>query len=108
MTRKAFFVASLAVFALLCIASPALAADTPVSPGSSHGFDAKACAAIGMGIAGLGGALGQGRAAASAFEGIGRNPGAALKMQSALILGLALIESVVLIAIVGCIYLQTT
>lgn len=106
MTRKTSLVASLAVLALLCIASPALAADAPVSAGG-HAFDAKALAAIGMGIAGLGGALGQGRAAAAAFEGIGRNPGAALKMQSALILGLALIESVVLLAIVGCIYLQT-
>lgn len=105
MNRKALLVSSLATLALLCIAGPALAADAPSPAG--HGFDAKACAAIGMGVAGLGGALGQGRAAAAAFEGIGRNPGAAVRMQSALILGLALIESVVLIAIVGCIYLQT-
>jgi len=95
------------VLSLVFVAEPALAADG-TTPAPAHGFDAKACAAIGMGIAALGGALGQGRAAASAYEGIGRNPGTALRMQNALILGLALIESVVLIAVVGCIYLQTT
>ena len=107
MTRTALVSWLAIVVSVIFFSEPALAADGPI-PAAAHGFDAKACAAIAMGVAALGGALGQGRAAASAFEGIGRNPGASNRIQSALILGLALIESVVLLAVVGCIYLQTT
>jgi len=49
-----------------------------------------------MGLAILGGALGQGRAAAAALEGIARNPGASGKIFVPMILGMALIESLVL------------
>jgi F-type H+-transporting ATPase subunit c len=42
--------------------------------------------------------MGQGRAAAAALEGISRNPGAAPRIQTPMILGLALIESLVLFA----------
>ena len=57
-------------------------------------------AGIGIGIAAFGGALGQGRAAAAALEGIARNPGASGKLLTPLILGLALIESLVIYAFV--------
>lgn len=53
---------------------------------------------IGMGVASLGGALGQGKLAAAALEGIARNPGAATKVQTPMILALALIESLVLLS----------
>jgi F-type H+-transporting ATPase subunit c len=53
-------------------------------------------AAIGLGIAAFGGALGQGRAAAAALDGISRNPGASDKLFTPMILGLALIESLVI------------
>lgn len=56
-------------------------------------------AGLGMGIAAFGGALGQGRAAAAALEGIARNPGASGKLFTPLILGLALIESLVIYAL---------
>src|SRR6201986_4292092 len=59
---------------------------------------AAAGAGIAIGLAALGGALGQGRAAAAALEGISRNPGAAPRIQTPMILGLALIESLVLFA----------
>ncbi len=66
------------------------------------GTTGSAAAAIGAGIAVglavLGGGLGQGRAAAAALEGISRNPGAAPRIQTPMILGLALIESLVLFA----------
>lgn len=52
---------------------------------------------LGMGIATLGGALGQGKAAAAALEGVARNPGAASKVQLPMILGLALMESLVIL-----------
>jgi F-type H+-transporting ATPase subunit c len=55
---------------------------------------------LAIGLAVLGGGLGQGRAASSALEGIARNPGAAAKIQTPMILGLALIESLVLLAFV--------
>lgn len=57
-------------------------------------------AGLGIGLAAFGGALGQGRAAAAALEGIARNPGASGKLLTPLILGLALIESLVIYAFV--------
>lgn len=46
-----------------------------------------------LAIAAFGGALGQGKAIASAAEGIARNPSAAGEIRGVLILGLILIES---------------
>lgn len=64
----------------------------------------KACIAIaaglGLGIAALGGAIGQGKAVASALDGIGRNPGASGKIMTPMILGLAMIESLVIYSLV--------
>ena len=62
-------------------------------------------AALAIGIAALGGALGQGRAAAAALEGIARNPGASGKIFVPLILGLALIESLVIYALLIAFFL---
>jgi F-type H+-transporting ATPase subunit c len=56
-------------------------------------------AGLGIAIAAFGGALAQGKAAAAALEGIARNPGAAQKLFTPLILGLALIESLVIYAL---------
>jgi F-type H+-transporting ATPase subunit c len=62
---------------------------------------AKALAAgLAIGIAAFGGSLGQGRAAAAALEGIARNPNASDKLFTPMILGLALIESLVIYALV--------
>ncbi len=55
---------------------------------------------IGLPIAVLGGALGQGRAAAAALEGMARQPEAIGRMQTAMILGLAFIESLVIFTFV--------
>ncbi|HEX4339829.1 MAG TPA: ATP synthase F0 subunit C [Polyangiaceae bacterium] len=70
--------------------------------GGSNAFSVQAACALGAGLAialaALGGALGQGKAAAAALEGISRNPGAAPRIQTPMILGLALIESLVLFA----------
>ena len=56
-------------------------------------------AGVGFAIAVFGGALGQSRIGASACEGAARNPGAAARIQTMMILGLALIESLVLFAL---------
>jgi F-type H+-transporting ATPase subunit c len=77
---------------------------------ASNTFDAQAMAALGAGIAiglaVLGGGMAQGRAAAAALEGISRNPGATPRIITPLILGLALIESLVLFALVIAYFLQ--
>lgn len=57
-------------------------------------------AGFGIALASFGGALGQGKAAASALEGIARNPGASDKIFVPMIIGLALIESLVIYALV--------
>jgi F-type H+-transporting ATPase subunit c len=49
-----------------------------------------------LGLAAFGGALGQGRAASSALDGIARNPGALDKVFTPFIIALALIESLVI------------
>jgi F-type H+-transporting ATPase subunit c len=77
---------------------------TAAAGGSSAAAAIGAGLAIGMAV--IGGALGQGRAAAAALEGISRNPGAAPRIQTPMILGLALIESLVLFAFLIAFQLQ--
>jgi F-type H+-transporting ATPase subunit c len=52
-----------------------------------------------LGIAAAAGAIGQGRAIAAACDGIARNPSAAPAIRLAMIIGLALIESLVIYAL---------
>lgn len=56
-------------------------------------------AAFGFALAAAAGAIGQSRIASAAVEGAARNPGAAGRIQTMMILGLALIESLVLFAL---------
>ena len=62
-------------------------------------------AGLAIGVAAFGGAIAQGRAAVSALDGIARNPGAADKIRGPMILGLALIESLVIYALIIAILL---
>ena len=69
--------------------------------GLSSNFGIIALAAgLCIGLAALGGAIGQGRVAGTAVDGIARNPGAAGDIRSQMILGLALIESLVIYALI--------
>ena len=86
-------------------AAPAFAQGADAAGGSS-GSAAAIGAAIAIGLAVLGGGLGQGRAAAAALEGISRNPGASGRIQTPMIIGLALIETLVLLAFVVAFLLQ--
>ncbi len=54
-----------------------------------------------LGLAVFGGTAAQSRAAAVALEGIARNPGAADKLQTPMILGLALMESLVIFMLIS-------
>jgi len=65
-------------------------------------------AGIGAGIAVIGAGLGIGKLAASAMEGIARQPEAAGDIRGAMILAAALIEGVGLFALVICIMLATS
>jgi F-type H+-transporting ATPase subunit c len=69
---------------------------TATATGSDKGMLAIG-AALCMGIAVLGGTLGQGKAAAAALEGIARNPAAQDKIFTPMLLSLALIESLVIL-----------
>ncbi|MDO8956461.1 MAG: ATP synthase F0 subunit C [Deltaproteobacteria bacterium] len=89
----------LLTFALSCFfASLAFAAEEPLGQEAKK-FIGLACG-FGIAIAALGGALGQGRAIAAGLEGIARNPEAQPKIFIPMIVGLALIESLVIYALV--------
>jgi F-type H+-transporting ATPase subunit c len=78
-----------------------VAAQTEAATHVDNNVGLKALAAgIGFAIAVFGGAIGQSRIGAAACEGAARNPGAAGRIQTMMILGLALIESLVLFALV--------
>ena len=72
---------------------------------SEVGSWAALAAGLAIGIAAAGCGLGQGRAAAAALEGIARNPGASDKLFTPMIIGLALIESLVIYVLVVCLIL---
>ena len=89
-----------AVVGVMMAAMPVLA-QAPAAEHVDSNAGLKAIAAgVGFAIAVVGGAIGQSRIGAAACEGAARNPGAAAKIQTMMILGLALIESLVLFALV--------
>jgi F-type H+-transporting ATPase subunit c len=63
-------------------------------------------AGIGAGLVTLGAGLGIGRIAANAMEGIARQPEAAAKIQTAMIISAALIEGIALLCSVICLLLN--
>jgi F-type H+-transporting ATPase subunit c len=63
-------------------------------------------AAFVLGISAAAGAIGQSRAIAAAVEGIARNPSAAGPIRLAMIIGLALIESLVIYALIIAFVIQ--
>jgi F-type H+-transporting ATPase subunit c len=100
---------AVAVMAPLAMAAEAPAAEataavakTAASNGNAVWFFA-ACAiaaALGLGLAALGGGLGQGNAVGKAVEGIARQPEAAGPIQTAMIIGISFIESLTIYALV--------
>ncbi len=95
---KKFALHLVALITPLTLAATALAQDGSDHPTAIAG---KALAAgLGMGIAAFGCGMGQGRAAAAALDGIARNPNASGKIFVPFILGLALIESLAIYALV--------
>jgi F-type H+-transporting ATPase subunit c len=85
----------LTVLMVVLLVAPAVFAQDGGSAAGGKGALAIA-AGFGMAIAAFGGALGQGKVASSACEGIARNPGAAGAIRAAMILGLVFIETLAL------------
>ena len=94
MSKRAVFGLMVAVAAVF-VASPVFAQDAAAAVAKSSVIAQWSIITAGFALAiaaGLG-ALGQGKAIASAAEGIARNPSAAGEIRGVLILGLVLIES---------------
>ncbi len=93
--------AVIAVFAGTLFAEEA-AADAGKAAGGSVDFFAYVvlAAALSIGLAALGGGIGMGTAISKSTEGVARQPEAAGKIQTMLILGLAFIESLSIYALV--------
>jgi F-type H+-transporting ATPase subunit c len=86
---------------LALVAAPSFAqpeGGTETAEGGGVAWGALA-AAFAIGVAAIGGALGQGKATSAAVSGMARNPGAAGNIRTTLIIGLALIESLVIYAL---------
>jgi F-type H+-transporting ATPase subunit c len=98
MFKKAVLVGLIALvfLALPVIAQEPAAGAAPAGGGVRWGA---LSAAFLLGIAAAAGAIGQGRATSAAADAISRNPGAAGPIRLMTIIGLALIESLVLYAL---------
>jgi F-type H+-transporting ATPase subunit c len=96
------------IVVLLLISNPALAEDPTaqeVLKGEGRGFIGLG-AGFAIGLAALGCGMGQGRASSAALEGIARNPQAADKIFTPMIIGLALIESLAIYGLLIAIFLN--
>ena len=90
------------IIALILFSNPALAADDATTAvqrltGEGRGLIGFG-AGLAIGLAALGGGIGQGNAASGALNALGRNPKASVMVP--MILGLALIESLVIYGMV--------
>jgi F-type H+-transporting ATPase subunit c len=100
MRRVAKLFPPMAAFVLTALSSAAaFAQGAPAAADNSKGLIGIG-AALAIGLAALGGGLGQGRAAAAALDGIARNPQASGKIFMPMIVGLALIESLVIYGLI--------
>jgi F-type H+-transporting ATPase subunit c len=91
------------VAALVALLTPALALAAPAAAAAATKEPNWAIAigmALAIGLAAHGGGIGQGKAVSAALEGICRNPSAAQKVFTPMLLGLAFIESLVIFALV--------
>lgn len=90
---------SVTFLSMLLVTGSAFAQDAVASNENDVAMWKAFAAAFAIAIAAFGGAISQGNAAKAALEGIARNPNAADKLQTPLILSLALIESLVIYAL---------
>ena len=96
----AVFIMAIARIAMASEAAAAGAAGKATNESVTFFAFSVLAAALGVGLAALGCGIGQGMATAKAAEGVARQPEAAGKIQGVLILGLAIIESLTIYALV--------
>jgi F-type H+-transporting ATPase subunit c len=96
MNKKAALILLVAVVALML--APVTFAQATPAVGTTNWVGVAAAIALGIAAAGCG--IGQGLATAAACEGTARNPGAGGAVRIAFIIGVALIESLTLYALV--------
>ncbi|HKY06341.1 MAG TPA: ATP synthase F0 subunit C [Blastocatellia bacterium] len=98
MFKAKLFVMSVMMMMLAAATAAAQAPGTTGAPAGGGGnfWVIPALPAFAVAIAAVGGALADGRAIAAACEGTARNPGAGGRIFTMLLLGLALIETLVL------------
>ncbi len=89
-----------AAFTTMLFALPAMAQEAEKVAYNDRDKGVAIAVGLGMAIAAFGGALGQGRAAGPALEGLARNPGAREAVFVPLIISLALIESLVIYSLI--------
>ena len=107
MRRKLAWLGLAVVVVLVVLSSVALAAEAVKKSDAELRYFGivAASAAFGLAIAAIGGAFSQARGIRSALEGIARNPGASGPITTTMIIGLALIESLVIYVLVVCLIL---
>ncbi|NOY63893.1 MAG: ATP synthase F0 subunit C [Nitrospirae bacterium] len=98
--KKRIAVALLAI-ALVALIAPFAFAEEAAAGGAGSVATTMAVfgAAVGIGLAALGTGIGQGLGLSKACEGTARNPGASGKIMTILIIGLAMIESLCIYAL---------
>ncbi len=93
-----------ALFSLLVLLTAATSAFAAEGGGGGEGGLVLAAvfiaAGIGMGLGAFGPGIGQGNAVRGAVEGIARNPGASGKILTTMLVGLAMMESLAIYALV--------
>ena len=105
--KKTVFMLLMSLVAVALSAPVALAEEAAQAAGAAGATDHSSIygwvalgSGLGIGLAALGTGIGQGIAANGAVEGISRNPGASGKIMTTMIIGLAMIESLAIYALV--------
>ena len=96
---KGYLTKILSLLAFAAVVMPQVAFAAEGEAASGGGIFAIG-AGVAIGLAALGGTLGQGKAISSALESIGRNPSAQGKLFIPMLIGLAFVESLVIVAFV--------
>jgi F-type H+-transporting ATPase subunit c len=94
-------------FAVLLVASPAMAQQQPPGQASQGGFSIFLGGAFGAGLVILGAGWGIGRIGAAAVESMARQPEVAARVQTAMIISAALIEGATFFALIVCMLFNT-
>jgi F-type H+-transporting ATPase subunit c len=98
--KKSFLVLALSLLISMLFATFAFAAEAVSDAKLNYYAWATLGCAIGIGLAALGTGIGMGHGIRGATEGTARNPGVSGKIMTTLIIGLAMIESLAIYALV--------